>query len=242
MFREKLHNDLDGISPDEELLSKISAMMAEEAKKPKQPIYMNVVKWGGMAAAICLIAVGAVAFTNRGGNSFETAAADTAGITAEDKITENIATTEAPTADIADGMTYGLDSDDICMEAETAEYSLAECAEEDCYSDEYCLEEKSETDIIPPIILPEYTNKGFHDDIAVNPSVRGSAASYDEIINGRFDEIDSFYLIKITGLVDKTEAVNLKGYDMGIDEYAIPIMIDDLCIGSISIGNYCLDP
>lgn len=28
---------------------------------------------------------------------------------------------------------------------------------------------------------------------------------------------------------------------MGIDEYAIPIMIDDLCIGSISIGNYCLN-
>ena len=29
---------------------------------------------------------------------------------------------------------------------------------------------------------------------------------------------------------------------MGIDEYAIPIMIDDLCIGSIAIGNYCLNP
>lgn len=29
---------------------------------------------------------------------------------------------------------------------------------------------------------------------------------------------------------------------MGIDEYAVPIMIDDLCIGSISIGSYCLDP
>ncbi len=29
---------------------------------------------------------------------------------------------------------------------------------------------------------------------------------------------------------------------LGIDEYSVPIMIDDLCIGSISIGNYCLDP
>ena len=28
---------------------------------------------------------------------------------------------------------------------------------------------------------------------------------------------------------------------MGIDEYSIPIMIDDLCIGSISIGSYCLN-
>lgn len=28
---------------------------------------------------------------------------------------------------------------------------------------------------------------------------------------------------------------------MGIEEFAIPIVIDDLCIGSIAIGNYCLD-
>jgi len=28
-FREKLHNDLDGISPSDELLSRVSQMMAE---------------------------------------------------------------------------------------------------------------------------------------------------------------------------------------------------------------------
>ncbi len=77
MFREKLHKDLDGISPSGELLSRVSQMMTEEAQKPKQPVYMNAVKWCGMAAAVCLIAVGAVAFTGNK-NIPETASADTA--------------------------------------------------------------------------------------------------------------------------------------------------------------------
>ncbi len=28
---------------------------------------------------------------------------------------------------------------------------------------------------------------------------------------------------------------------LGISEYSVPIVIDDLCIGSISVGNFCLD-
>ena len=80
-FREKLHNDLDGISPSDELLSKVSQMMAEEAKKPKQPIYLNVAKWGAMAAAVCLIAVGAVSFFGKGSESTtpDIAVADASG-------------------------------------------------------------------------------------------------------------------------------------------------------------------
>lgn len=84
MFREQLHKDLDGISPSDELLSRVSQMMAEEAAKPKQPIYLNVAKWGGMAAAVCLIAVGAFAFAGR--NSETTpgiATADVAGMARE---------------------------------------------------------------------------------------------------------------------------------------------------------------
>ena len=95
-FREKLHNDLDGISPDDELLSKVSLMMAEEAKKPKQPIYLNVAKWGGMAAAICLVAVGAVTFLGKGSDAQDIATADASGYTMdmtyssdETEITEN---------------------------------------------------------------------------------------------------------------------------------------------------------
>ncbi len=82
-FREKLNNDLDGISPSDELLSKVSLMMAEEAKKPKQPLYLNIAKWGGMAAAVCLIAVGAVTFLNKGSDGQEIATADASGYSLE---------------------------------------------------------------------------------------------------------------------------------------------------------------
>ena len=78
-FREKLNNDLDGISPSDELLSKVSQMMAEEAKKPKQPIYLNVAKWGTMAAAVCLIAIGAVSFFGKGSDAHDIATADASG-------------------------------------------------------------------------------------------------------------------------------------------------------------------
>lgn len=78
-FREKLNNDLDGISPSDELLSKVSQMMAEEVKKPKQPLYLNVAKWGTMAAAVCLIAIGAVSFFGKGSDSHDIATADASG-------------------------------------------------------------------------------------------------------------------------------------------------------------------
>jgi len=84
MFREKLHKDLDGISPSDELLSKVSLMMAEEAKKPKQPLYLNIAKWGGMAAAICLIAVGTLTFLNKGSDGHEIATADASGYSLEE--------------------------------------------------------------------------------------------------------------------------------------------------------------
>lgn len=65
MFREKLHSGLDALSPSPELLDRVSEMMAEEARRPKPKIYMSAVKYGGMAAAVCLIVLGAVALGGR---------------------------------------------------------------------------------------------------------------------------------------------------------------------------------
>lgn len=117
-FREKLNNDLDGISPSDELLSKVSQMMAEEAKKPKQPIYLNVAKWGTMAAAVCLIAVGAVTFLGNGKDavSTDTSVADAAGYAATDgAVYDN-------SANDSDKAAYALDiaADEACEEAEIA--------------------------------------------------------------------------------------------------------------------------
>lgn len=82
-FREKLNNDLDGISPSDELLSKVSLMMAEETKKPKQPIYLNIARWGATAAAVCLLAVGAVSFFGKGSDAHDIATADVSGYSLE---------------------------------------------------------------------------------------------------------------------------------------------------------------
>lgn len=67
MFREKLKNDLNGISPDEELLIKVTKMMQEEAQKPREPKRVAFMRLGGMAAAVCMIAVGSIALHNSDG-------------------------------------------------------------------------------------------------------------------------------------------------------------------------------
>ena len=52
MFREQLHKDLDGISPDEELLTKVTKLMQEEAQMPRPKMYRSVIRYCGMAAAV----------------------------------------------------------------------------------------------------------------------------------------------------------------------------------------------
>ena len=53
----------------------------------------------------------------------------------------------------------------------------------------------------------------------MNPAVYGAAMSFDEIMNGRCDEVDSFYRIRITGIIDSAEAAELGGYNADTDEY-----------------------
>ncbi len=60
MFKEKLHSDIDRLSPSPELLDKISLMMREEAEKRRPKPYMAAVRFGGVAAAVCLLAFGAI--------------------------------------------------------------------------------------------------------------------------------------------------------------------------------------
>ncbi|MGN0657016.1 MAG: hypothetical protein ACI4KR_09495 [Ruminiclostridium sp.] len=69
MFREQLHKDIDRITPSPELLDKISLMMREQVQKPKPRIFMNAVRYGGMAAAICLVSAAVIIFGIDGGIS-----------------------------------------------------------------------------------------------------------------------------------------------------------------------------
>ncbi len=123
-FREKLHNDLDRISPSDELLSRVSQMMAEEAEKPKQPIYLNVAKWGAMAAAVCLIAVGAVSFFGKDSESTtpDIAVADASSYSLEAAYPGDMATTEgnAESENIAEEtIDRNTDSSDTTVSSET---------------------------------------------------------------------------------------------------------------------------
>ena len=69
MFKEQLHTSFDSIRPAPELLDRISAMMSEEAAKPKKPIYMNAVKYGGIAAAVVLAAGATIAVVQNANNA-----------------------------------------------------------------------------------------------------------------------------------------------------------------------------
>lgn len=69
MFKEKLHNDIDRITPSAELLDRVSLMMKEEASRKKPNIYMTAVKYGSLAAAVCIITAVTVMLGNTANNS-----------------------------------------------------------------------------------------------------------------------------------------------------------------------------
>ena len=93
MFKEELHTSFDRISPAPQLLDRISAMMSEEAAKPKKPLYLNAVKYGGIAAAVVLAAGATVAVVQNAGSgsiTTESAAANTtAAVAAAETAYEN---------------------------------------------------------------------------------------------------------------------------------------------------------
>lgn len=121
MFREKLHKDLDGISPDEELLTKVTKLMQEEAQMPRPKMYRSVVRYCGMAAAVCMIAVGAIALSNA--NSVRTA--------------ENAAT--------ADSASFYTDKSDSAQKDETTAenefYSIGQASAEEALYDGAAMDE-----------------------------------------------------------------------------------------------------
>ena len=236
MFREKLKNDLSGISPDEELLIKVTKAMQEEAQKPRPNIYRRAMYFGGMAAAVCMIAVGGIAMGSMGGIGManETMAADSA---------EPLRMNEASKAAQGDSAEYYFAEADACEEI--TEDSLSG-APEDGYDliDEVgesaadaaggVTEETAEVTTSPAaavidmyedteamiVTLPEFDKKGIYESYSENSAAFGAPAVYDEIINDRYDEIDSFYRIRITGIIDNSEAAALKGYNIDIDEFA----------------------
>ncbi|MBO6301174.1 MAG: hypothetical protein J6N15_01910 [Ruminiclostridium sp.] len=67
MFKDELHGAFDGISPSPELLDRVSAMMSEEASKPRPAIRMTAAKYAGIAAALVIAAGASIAALRLGG-------------------------------------------------------------------------------------------------------------------------------------------------------------------------------
>ena len=95
MFKEQLHTSFDSIKPAPELLDRISAMMSEEAAKPKKPIYLNAVKYGSIAAAVVIAAGATIAVVQNANNNSigtkNTAAPTTAAVTSAAAAAETVA-------------------------------------------------------------------------------------------------------------------------------------------------------
>ena len=67
MFKEELHNDIDRITPSSALLDKVSLMMKEEAERKKPRFYTTALRYGYIAAAVCIVsAVAVVIGTTKG--------------------------------------------------------------------------------------------------------------------------------------------------------------------------------
>lgn len=143
MFKEQLHKSFDAISPSPELLDRISAMMSEEATRPKPSIKMNAVKYGGIAAALALAAGGTVFVlnnantgintTNKASEAIMTETVGAAAANNYDGITE-AATAAYGTETIAgaavaneeNAETYGIEDDNAAFMAESAEDETAQ--------------------------------------------------------------------------------------------------------------------
>ncbi len=221
MFREKLKKDLGGISPDEELLIKVTKAMQEEAQKPRPNIYRRVTYFGGMAAAVCMIAVGAVALNGGIGVVNETMTADSA---------QPLEMNESPKAAQGDMAEFYFAEAEMAADEACEEISADDTAgvPESGYGETAAVTTSPAAAVVDTyeetggliVTLPEFDKKGIYMSNADNPSVFGPPAVYEEIINGRYDEIDSFYRIRITGIIDNSEAAALKGYNIDIDEFA----------------------
>ena len=72
-FKEQLKNDIDRLGTTEEFRNSLSEMLSEQADKPKPKLYISAVRYGAVAAAVCLLAFGAVKLGLFGENAVDTA-------------------------------------------------------------------------------------------------------------------------------------------------------------------------
>jgi len=212
MFREKLHNDLDGISPDEELLLKITKSMQEEVQKPRPKMYTTALRFGGMAAAICMIAIGAIALTSDNGITAENAAVAGGDAAFGNKTANELGKAETIAAENAEFYAEVESAESFSPSVDRFTDDAAEMYAEEEASE--CAEETSQN-VSGSITLPEYKNKGIYEVIGADPAVIGMPQTLEEFMSDkeRNKNINSFCRIRITELIAPEDAEKLDGWN-----------------------------
>lgn len=170
MFKEKLHNDIDRITPSAELLDRVSLMMKEEASRKKPKIYMTAVKYGSLAAAVCLITAVAVMLSNTAGdNAIQTK--ELARSSEETVSDVNMMSYKAETFDEADAggailpMATEAQMTEAAAEAEVGVAAMPMAIENESYDASYAADEGADGVITGGAGAEEY---GFCETTAVS--------------------------------------------------------------------------
>lgn len=127
MFREELHNDIDRITPSSALLDKVSLMMKEEAERNKPKFYITALRYGGVAAAVCIAAAVAVVInTSRGNEKPEIREASTSQMVQE--AAPELASEEDAHAPVAFALSddEGMTAESVSLENEPVDFLSAE--------------------------------------------------------------------------------------------------------------------
>lgn len=214
MFKEQLHTSFDSIKPSPELLDRISAMMSEEASKKKPPIRMNVVKYGGIAAALCVAAGGTLLFMQSRGNDMNVS--NSASMNKEDAVYDEASMAPAAAADkVADAEEAAPETISV-YDTETAGADAADDAAD------------ADAMITPSNVARQedggYEIRGFVDDeYFITPSEASESASEAE-----YDDADDAAEYDGGDAVSFIESID-SGYDYSTDS------LDDGANGSMTI-------
>ncbi len=205
-FKEQLKNDIDRLGTTEEFRNSLSEMLYEQAEKPKPKLYISAVRYGAVAAAVCLLAFGAVKLGLFGENAIDTTStasgneaavraadiAETAAETTAAQVYENYEEAESGNGDdFSGGVMYA---------APAADEIYPEAAEADGESKEEAY-----------VGAAENSEDYADDEVSIDSVCDAEAPAADEADEKSVDDACGIFSTSIS-----TESTELSAYDMPV--------------------------
>lgn len=205
-FKEQLKNDIDRLGTTEKFRNSLSEMLYEQANKPKPKLYISAVRYGAVAAAVCLLAFGAVKLGLFGENSVDTAsyagsneaavrAADAAEIQAETTAAQTYAYAEEAESGNGDDFSGG-----VMYAAPAADEIYPEAVEADGESREEVY-----------VGAAENSENYADDEISIDSICEAEAPATDEADEKSDAPADGIFSMSISA-----ESAELSAYDMPV--------------------------